>query len=147
VPNRVFEIPAVPQGVPHILVIRALGIEDLVQCSYPSAGCAAGSSGRWPDGVHLLVGSLLPAFVLLLVRVPSRCGWYGLCASNQVPSSLIRGDVDVRLPEHLFEGGRCFLKYGPNKGRVVGSPIEVFNHSRLSDLGNTVPHCLKPFEE
>jgi hypothetical protein len=29
VPDGVFEIPAVPQGVPHVLVIRALGIEDL----------------------------------------------------------------------------------------------------------------------
>jgi hypothetical protein len=26
-------------------------------------------------------------------------------------------------------------------------PIEVFDHSRLSDLGDMVPHCLKPFEE
>jgi hypothetical protein len=26
-------------------------------------------------------------------------------------------------------------------------PIEVFNHNRLSDLGDMVPHCLKPFEE
>jgi hypothetical protein len=146
-PNRVFEIPAVPQSVLHVLVVRALGVEVLVQCPYSSTGCDVSSSGRWPGGVHLLAGPLLPAFVLFLVRVPSRCGRYGLCASNEVLSLLVRGDVDVRLPEQLFRGGRCFLKYGPNKGRVVGSSIEVFDHSRLSDLGDTVPHCLKPFEE
>jgi hypothetical protein len=65
----------------------------------PLRGCAAGSSGRWPGGVYLLPGSLLLAFVWLLVRVPLRCWWYGLCASNEVLSPLIRGDVDVCLPE------------------------------------------------
>jgi hypothetical protein len=94
-----------------------------------------------------LSGSLLPTFVWLLVRVPSRCGWHGLCASNEVLSPLIRGDVDVRLPEQLFRGGGCFLKYGSDKSQIVGSPIEVFNHYRLNDLGDTVPHCLKPFGE
>jgi hypothetical protein len=49
--------------------------------------------------VHLLAGSLLLAFVWLLVRVPSWCVWYGLCASNEVLGPLIRGDIDVRLPE------------------------------------------------
>jgi hypothetical protein len=61
--DGVFEIPAVPQGVSHVLVVHALGVENRIQCPYPSTGCAAGSSGRWPDGVHLLLGSLLPAFV------------------------------------------------------------------------------------
>jgi hypothetical protein len=78
-------------------------------------GCTTGSSGRWPGGVYLLSGSLLLAFVWLLVRVPSLCGWYGLCASDEVFSSLIRDDVDVRLPKQLFRGGGCFLKYGSNE--------------------------------
>jgi hypothetical protein len=39
------------------------------------------------------------------------------------------------------------LKYGPDKGRVIGSPIEVFNHSRLNDFRNMVPHRLKTFDE
>jgi hypothetical protein len=39
------------------------------------------------------------------------------------------------------------FKYGPDKDRVVGSPIKVFNHSRLSDFRNTVPHYLKYFKE
>jgi hypothetical protein len=106
-----------------------------------------GLSGRWPGGVHLLAGSLLPTFLGLLVSVPSRCGRYGLCASNEVLGLLIRGDVDVCLPEQLFGGGWCCLKYGPDKGRVVGSAIEFFNHNRLSNFGNMVPHRLKSFEE
>jgi hypothetical protein len=128
-------------------VIRALGIEDLIQCSYPSTGRAAGLRSRWPGCVHLLARSLFPAFVWLLVRVPPRCRWHGLCASNEVMGPLVCGDVDVHLHEQLSRGGRCFLKHGPDKGRVIGSPIEVFNHSRLSDFGNSVPHCLKSFEE
>jgi hypothetical protein len=46
VPDGVFEISAVPQGVLHVLVIRTLGIEDLVKCLYPSARCTTGSRGR-----------------------------------------------------------------------------------------------------
>jgi hypothetical protein len=98
-PDGVFEIPAVTQGVPHVLVVQALGVEDLIQCPYPFTGCVAGSSCRWPGGVYFLPGPLLPAFIWLLVHVPSRCWWYGLCASNEVLSPFIRGDVDVRLLE------------------------------------------------
>jgi hypothetical protein len=39
------------------------------------------------------------------------------------------------------------LEYGSDEGRVVGSPIEVFNYGCLSDFGDAVPHCLKSFEE
>jgi hypothetical protein len=39
------------------------------------------------------------------------------------------------------------LKYGSDKGWVIGPSIEVFKHSRLSDFKNTVPHRLKSFEE
>jgi hypothetical protein len=59
----VFEITTVPQGVSHVLVVWALGVKNLIQCPYPLAGCTAGSSDRWADGVHLLAGSFLPAFV------------------------------------------------------------------------------------
>jgi hypothetical protein len=72
-PDGGFEIPAVLQGVPHVLVVQALGVEDLIQCPYPSMRCTAGSSSRWPGGVYLLPGSLLLMFVCLLIRVPSRC--------------------------------------------------------------------------
>jgi hypothetical protein len=106
-----------------------------------------GSSGSWPGGVHLLVGPLFPAFVWLLVHIPLWCGRCRFCASDEVLGLLIRGDVNVCFPKQLFEGGRRLLKYGPDEGRVVGSSIEVFHHSRLSDFGDAVPHRLKPFEE
>jgi hypothetical protein len=131
----------------HVLVIQTLGVEDFVQCSYSSAGRAAGSSGRWPHGVHLLTGSLFPAFVWLLVHVLLWRKQSGFCTSDEVLGPLIRGDVDVCLPEQLFGCGRCLLKYGPDESWVIGSPIEIFNHCRLSNFGNTIPHCLKSFEE
>jgi hypothetical protein len=85
--------------------------------------------------VHLLAGPLFPAFVWLLVHVPPWRGRRGFCASDEVLGPLIRGDVDVRLLEQLFGGCWCLLKYGPDEGRIVGSPIEVFNHSRFGDFG------------
>jgi hypothetical protein len=94
--------------------------------------------------VHLLARPLLPALVRLLVHVPS---WRGFRASDEVLGPLIRGDVDVRLPEQLFGGGWFFLEYGLDKGRVVGSLIEVFYYGHLNDFGDAVPHCLKSFEE
>jgi hypothetical protein len=54
--DGVFEVSAVPQGVAHVLVIRTLGVEDLIQCSHSSVKCTAGSSGRWSGGVHILAG-------------------------------------------------------------------------------------------
>jgi hypothetical protein len=102
-------------------VIRALGIEDVIQCVCPYTWHAPGSSDRWPGGVDLFSGSFLPAFVWLLVRAPSWCRWYGFCTSDEVMGPLIYGDVDVRLPKQLFGGGRCRLKYGLDNGQVVGS--------------------------
>jgi hypothetical protein len=60
---------------------------------------------------------------------------------------LIPGDVDVCLPEQLFGGDWRLLEYGSDKGRVIGSPIEVFNYGRLSDFEDAVYHCLNSFEE
>jgi hypothetical protein len=98
-PDEVFEVPVVSQSVAHVLVVQTLGVEDFIQCSYPSAGCATGSSGRWPDGVHLLAWPLLPALVLLLVHIPPWRGRCGFCAPDEVLGPFIRSDVDVRLPE------------------------------------------------
>jgi hypothetical protein len=130
--------------VAHVLVVWTLGVEDFIQCLYPSPGCAAGPSDRWPGGVHLLSGPLLQAPVRLLVRIPP---WRGFRASNEVVGPFIRGDVDVYLLEQLFGGGWCLLKYGSDEGPVVRSPVEVFNYHRLGDFGDAVPHCLKPLEE
>jgi hypothetical protein len=121
-------------------------MKDFIQCPYPSARCAAGSSDGWPDGLHLLAGPLLPAHVPLLVCVTLWHGWCGFCASDEVLSPFICGDVKVCLPEQLFEGGSYFLEYGLDEGRVIGSSVEVFNHYRLNDFRDAVPQCLKPLE-
>ena len=97
--------------------------------------------------MHLLARPFLPALVRLLVRIPPWCRWRGFCVSDEVLGPLIHGDVDVCLPEQLFGGGWRLLEYGSNEGQVVGSLIEVFNYSRLSDFGVAVPHYLKSFEE
>jgi hypothetical protein len=91
--------------VAHVLVLRALGIEDFIQCPYPSVGCAAGSSDGWPGDVHLLAGPLLPAPIRLLVRVTS---WRGFHVFDEVLGPFIRGDIEVRLLEQLFGGGGAF---------------------------------------
>jgi hypothetical protein len=96
--------------------------------------------------LNLLTGPLLPAPVQLLVRVAQWHGWCGFRASDEVLGPFIRVDVEVCLPEQLFGGGRCFLEYGSDEGRVIGSPVEVFNHRCLSDFGDVVPHCLKSLE-
>jgi hypothetical protein len=38
VPDRVLEVPAMPQGVAHLLVVRTLGVKDLVQHPYSLCG-------------------------------------------------------------------------------------------------------------
>jgi hypothetical protein len=106
-----------------------------------------GPSGRRPGGVHLLARPFLPALVRLLDRVPPWGGWRRFCASDEVMGPLIPGDVDVCLPEQLFGGDWRLLEYGSDKGRVIGSPIEVFNYGRLSDFEDAVYHCLNSFEE
>jgi hypothetical protein len=44
VADRVLEIPIVLQGVVHLLVVWALGVEDLVHCSYIALWRAMGLS-------------------------------------------------------------------------------------------------------
>jgi hypothetical protein len=144
--DGVLEVPAVPQGVAHVLVVRALGVEDVVQHALASVRSSPGTRGRWSAGVHLFARSFLPAFVGLLVRVASwhcRCG---LRSPDEVLSSLVGGDVEVGFPEQLLGGSRRFLQYGSDEGRVIGSSIEVLDHGRLRDLGDTISHGLEPFE-
>jgi hypothetical protein len=47
----------------HILVIRALGIEDVVQCLLASVGCTSVTRDGWSDGMDLFMGPLLPTLV------------------------------------------------------------------------------------
>ena len=69
VPDGVLEIPAVAKSVAHVLVVWALGVEDVVQRAFASARSSSGTRGRWSGGVHFFARPLLPAFVGWLVRV------------------------------------------------------------------------------
>jgi hypothetical protein len=116
IPDRVLEVSAVQKSMTHILVIRALGVEDVVQCSFASAGCPSGTRYRWSNDMDFFVRPLLPALVNLLVRIAPWCGWSGLSSSDEVLGTFIGGDVEVRLPEQLFGSGRRFLQYGSDEG-------------------------------
>jgi hypothetical protein len=146
-PDRVLEIPAVPQVVSHVFVVWELRGEDLIQCPYSTTGHAAGSSSRWPSNVHFLPGPLVPSLVRLLVHVLPRCWGCGLHTSDEVLCLLVCSDVDVRLREQLFRGDGRLLKDSSDKSRVIRSPIEILDHGCLRDLGNAVPHHLKSSEE
>jgi hypothetical protein len=99
VPDGMLEVPAVPKSVAHVLVVRALGVEDVVQRALASARSSPGARGWWFGGVYLFARSLLPAFVGLLVRVASWCCLCGLHSSDQVLGTLVGGDVEVGFPE------------------------------------------------
>jgi hypothetical protein len=99
VPHGMLEVSAVPEGVAHVIVVRALGIEDVVQCALASARSSSGARGGRSGGVDLFTRPLLPAFVGLLVRIMSRCCRCELCSSDEVLSSFVDGDVEVGLPE------------------------------------------------
>jgi hypothetical protein len=146
VPNGELEVPAVPEGVAHVLMVRALCVEDVVQCMFASARSSSGARGGWSGGVDFFARPLLPTFVGLLVRVASRCRWCRLRSSNEVLSSFISSVVEVGFPEQLLGGRWRLLQYGPDEGRVIGSPVEVLDHRCFHDLGDSIPHCLKSFE-
>jgi hypothetical protein len=99
VPDRVLEVSAVPEGVVHVLVVRTLGVEDVVQCSFASMGCPSGTRDGWSGGVDFFVRPLLPTLVGLLVRGASWCWRCRLRSSNEVLSPFIGSDVEVRFPE------------------------------------------------
>jgi hypothetical protein len=93
------EVSAVPEGVAHVLVVWALGVEDVVQCMFASARCSSSARGGWSGGVDFFVRPLLPTLVGLLVRVTSWCRWCRLRSFDEVLSSFVDGDVEVRFPE------------------------------------------------
>jgi hypothetical protein len=92
----------------HVPVVRALGVEDFIQCPYTSVGRTTGSSDGWSEGVHLFARPLLPDPVRLLVRVAPWRGWCRFCTSDKVLGPLICGDVEVCLSKQLFRGGGLF---------------------------------------
>jgi hypothetical protein len=103
-------------------------------------------SDWWSGSVDLLTRPLLPTPVGLRVRVVLRCRWCSFCSSDEVLGPLVSGDVEVRLSTQLFRYGQRFLQYGLDEGRIIRSPIEVFNNCCLSDLTDTISHGLKPLE-
>jgi hypothetical protein len=50
-------------SVAHLLVIHALGVEDLIQCPYLAIGRNIGPSSRRPYGVHFFSRPLVAALV------------------------------------------------------------------------------------
>ena len=146
VPDGVLEDPVVPKSVAHVLVVRALGVEDVVQRALASTRSSSGARGGWSGGVYFFTRPLLLTFVRLLVRVVSRCRRCRLCSSDEVLSSFVGGDVEVGFPEQLLGGSRCLLQYGSDESRVIGSSVEVLDHGRLRDLGDAISHGLEPFE-
>jgi hypothetical protein len=98
-PDKVLNVLVVSYSVAHILVVWALGVEDLIQCPNSTTWCVAGPSTQWPSGMHLFPGPLVTTLFWLLVHVLPGCWEYGLCTPNEILGSLIHGDVDVRLPK------------------------------------------------
>jgi hypothetical protein len=109
VPDGVLEVSAVPKGVAHVLVVRALGVEDIVQRAFASTRSSSGARGGWSGGVSFFARPLLPSFVGLLVRIASWCCRCRYRSSDEVLSSLVGGDVEVGFPEQLLRGSRRFL--------------------------------------
>jgi hypothetical protein len=93
----------------HVLVVRALGVEDVVQCSFASARCPSGTRDGWSSGMNFFARPLLPALVGLQVRVAPWHGRSRLRSSDEVLGTFIGGDVEVCFPKQLFGGGRRFL--------------------------------------
>jgi hypothetical protein len=132
--------------VAHVLVVRALGIEDVIQCPFASAGRTSSSSDGWSGRMYLLTRPLLLAPVRLLVCVVPWYRWCRFRTSDEVLGPLVSGEVEVYLSKQLFWVGRRFLQYGSDEGRIIGSPVEIFNHRCLGDFGDAVSHGLKPLE-
>ena len=109
VPDGVLEVSTVPKGVAHVLVVRALGVEDVFQPALTSARSSSGVRGERSGGVDLFTRPFLPAFVRLLVRIASWCRWCRLRSSNEVLGSLVGADVEVGFSEQLLGGSRRLL--------------------------------------
>jgi hypothetical protein len=116
VPDGVLEVSAVPKGVAHVFVVRALGVEDVVQREFASLRSSSGARGGWSGGMDLFARPLLPTLVELLVRVASWCCRCWLRSSDEVSGSLVGGDIEVGFPEQLFGGSRRLLQYGSDEG-------------------------------
>jgi hypothetical protein len=98
VPDGVLEVPAVTKSVAHVLVVRALGVEDVIQRALASARSSPGARGRWSGGMYFFARPLLPAFV----GRPGRSGYPNI-SGRVIRVTKISG----------------FRKYYPNLHRVL----------------------------
>ena len=119
VPDGVLEVSAVPKGVAHILVVRALGIEDVVQCLLTSARCTSGTRDGWSGGVDLFTRPLLPTLVGLLVRVAPRCWWHRFRSPDEVLSPFVSGDVEVASRNSCSEVVGAFCSMARTKAESL----------------------------
>jgi hypothetical protein len=69
VPHGMLEVSVVLKGVAHVLVVWALGVEDVVQRAFASTRSSSGARGGWSGGMDFFMRPLFPTFVGLLVRV------------------------------------------------------------------------------
>jgi hypothetical protein len=97
VPDGVLEVSTVPEGVAHVLVVRTLGVEDVIQCLFASTGCPSGTRDGWSGDVDFFTRPLLPTLVGLLVCVVSWCRRCRLRSSDEVMGPFVGGDVEVRF--------------------------------------------------
>jgi hypothetical protein len=103
------EVSEVPQGVAHVLVVRALGVEDVVQCPLATTGCPSGTCDGWSGGMDLLMRPLFPTSIGLLVRVVTQCWWCRFRSPDEDLGPFVSSDVEVRFSKQLLEGDRRFL--------------------------------------
>lgn len=66
---------------------------------------------------------------------------------DNVASPLVYGDVSINVMEELFRHIQSPMERGSYEGLIMGPSIEVFNHYRLSEDGNTIPHRLKTLQK
>jgi hypothetical protein len=95
--------------VTHVLVVRTLGIEDVVQRAFASSRSSSGARGARFGGVDLFTRPLLPALVGLLVCVASQCCWCRLRSPDEVLSLFVGDDVEIGFLEQLLGGCRRLL--------------------------------------
>jgi hypothetical protein len=88
--------------VAHLLVVRALDDNDLIQRLYVASWHAAGPSRLGPNITHLISRPLVLALVRLLVPFLLRRMGCRLRVADEVLGLLVSGDVDVCLSEKLF---------------------------------------------
>jgi hypothetical protein len=119
VPHGMLEVSAVLKGVAHVLVVQALGVEDVIQHAFASARSSSGVRGGWSGGVDFFTRPLLPTFVGFLVRVASWCHRCRLCSFDEVLSLFIDGDVEVGFLKQLLTVVSAFCSMARTKAESL----------------------------